>query len=107
MLKVAVLDDYQNVFSQIINLDDYKSKYDFTIGVKSVKDIPCSTAVLPLASPINCWFFLKIPWTLSTVITLEPFLHDVTLALATSVEPDLCTIVSPTSNLVKSDIVSI
>ena len=31
MLKVAVLDDYQNVFSQIINLDDYKSKYDFTI----------------------------------------------------------------------------
>ena len=22
---------FQNVFSQIINLDDYKSKYDFTI----------------------------------------------------------------------------
>ncbi len=31
MLKVAVLDDYQNVFSQIININDYKSKYDFTI----------------------------------------------------------------------------
>jgi len=31
MLKVAVLDDYQNVFSQIINLDEYKSKYEFTI----------------------------------------------------------------------------
>ena len=31
MFKVAVLDDYQNVFSQIINLDDYKSKYEFTI----------------------------------------------------------------------------
>ena len=31
MLKVAVLDDYQNVFNQIINLDDYKSKYEFTI----------------------------------------------------------------------------
>ena len=31
MLKVAVLDDYQNIFSQIINLDKYKSKYEFTI----------------------------------------------------------------------------
>ena len=31
MLKVAVLDDYQNVFCQIINLDEYKSKYEFTI----------------------------------------------------------------------------
>ena len=31
MLKVAVLDDYQNVFNQIINVKDYKSKYEFTI----------------------------------------------------------------------------
>ncbi len=31
MLKVAVLDDYQNVFNQIINVEDYKSKYEFTI----------------------------------------------------------------------------
>jgi len=31
MLKVAVLDDYQNVFKQIVNKDDYKSKYEFTI----------------------------------------------------------------------------
>ncbi len=31
MLKVAVLDDYQNIFSHIINLDEYKSKYEFTI----------------------------------------------------------------------------
>ncbi len=31
MLKVAVLDDYQNIFSQIVNLDEYKSKYEFTI----------------------------------------------------------------------------
>ena len=27
MLKVAVLDDYQNIFSQVINIDDYKNKY--------------------------------------------------------------------------------
>ena len=31
MLKVAVLDDYQNIFTQIINLDEYKSKYEFTV----------------------------------------------------------------------------
>ena len=31
MLKIAVLDDYQNIFSQIINIDDYKTKYEFTI----------------------------------------------------------------------------
>ena len=31
MLKVAVLDDYQNVFSQIINVENYRSKYEFTI----------------------------------------------------------------------------
>ncbi len=29
MLKVAVLDDYQNVFNHIINTNDYKSKYEF------------------------------------------------------------------------------
>ena len=31
MLKVAVLDDYQNVFSQIISLENYKTKYEFKI----------------------------------------------------------------------------
>ena len=31
MLNVAVLDDYQNVFSQIININNYTSKYDFKV----------------------------------------------------------------------------
>ena len=31
MLKVAILDDYQNAFNQIININDYKSKYEFII----------------------------------------------------------------------------
>ena len=31
MIKVAVLDDYQNVFEQVIDLSLYKKKYDFTI----------------------------------------------------------------------------
>ena len=29
MIKVAVLDDYQDVFKQIVNLDNYKSKFNF------------------------------------------------------------------------------
>ena len=29
MIKVAVLDDYQNIFEQIIDLDDHKDKLEF------------------------------------------------------------------------------
>ena len=31
MIKVAILDDYQNVFENIIDTDNYKNKYDFKI----------------------------------------------------------------------------
>ena len=31
MIKVAVLDDYQNVFKQIIDIEKYKKKFDFKI----------------------------------------------------------------------------
>ena len=31
MLKVAVLDDYQNVFSQIINVKEHETDYNFTV----------------------------------------------------------------------------
>ena len=31
MIKVAILDDYQNAFEHIIETDDYKNKYDFQI----------------------------------------------------------------------------
>ena len=31
MIKIAVLDDYQNIFHQIVNIDNYKSKYFFKI----------------------------------------------------------------------------
>ncbi len=31
MIKVAVLDDYQNIFRELINIDKHKDKYDFTI----------------------------------------------------------------------------
>ncbi len=31
MIKVAVLDDYQNIFEQIINVDSYKGKFEFIV----------------------------------------------------------------------------
>ena len=31
MIKVAVLDDYQDVFQQIVNVENYKDKFDFQI----------------------------------------------------------------------------
>ena len=31
MIKVAVLDDYQNIFEQIINVDSYKGKLEFIV----------------------------------------------------------------------------
>ena len=31
MIKVAVLDDYQNAFEHIVEIDNYKDKYDFKI----------------------------------------------------------------------------
>ena len=31
MIKVAVLDDYQDVFQQIVEIEKYKKKFDFHI----------------------------------------------------------------------------
>ena len=31
MIKVAVLDDYQNAFQQIVEVDKYKDKFDFKV----------------------------------------------------------------------------
>ena len=38
MIKVAVLDDYQNVFNQIVDLEKYKNKYIFKVFNESFKD---------------------------------------------------------------------
>ena len=31
MIKVAVLDDYQNAFKQIVEVEKYKDKFDFKV----------------------------------------------------------------------------
>ena len=31
MIKVAVLDDYQNIFQQIVEVDNFKDKFNFKV----------------------------------------------------------------------------
>ena len=38
MIKVAVLDDYQNVFRQIVDVEKYKDKFDFEVFTNSFSD---------------------------------------------------------------------
>ncbi len=38
MIKVAVLDDYQNAFQQIVDIEKYKEKYDFKIFIEPFAD---------------------------------------------------------------------
>ena len=38
MIKIAILDDYQNVFEQIIDTDNYKDRFEFEIFNKSFEN---------------------------------------------------------------------
>ena len=38
MIKVAVLDDYQNAFKEIINFEKLKNKFDFKIFNETFRD---------------------------------------------------------------------
>ena len=46
MIKVAVLDDYQDVFRQIINFEKYKDKYDFKVFNETFRDENEATVAL-------------------------------------------------------------
>ena len=38
MIKIAVLDDYQNAFQQIVEVEKYKDKFDFKIFNEAFND---------------------------------------------------------------------
>ena len=46
MIKVAVLDDYQNAFQQIVEVDKHKDKFEF-------KEVGKETQVLEINKIIN------------------------------------------------------
>ncbi len=37
MIKIAILDDYQNAFEQIIDTDNYKDRFEFEIFNKDLR----------------------------------------------------------------------
>ena len=46
MIKVAILDDYQDVFRQIIDIEKYKNKFDFKIFNESfINESEATTAL--------------------------------------------------------------
>ena len=38
MIKVAVLDDYQNAFKQIVDVNNYKDKFSFKVFNEAFND---------------------------------------------------------------------
>ena len=38
MIKVAVLDDYQNIFKEIVDIEKFKDKYNFKIFNEAFND---------------------------------------------------------------------
>jgi phosphoglycerate dehydrogenase-like enzyme len=46
MLKIAVLDDYQNAFEQVVDIDNYKNKLEFKIFNESFKNEAEASVIL-------------------------------------------------------------
>ena len=56
MLKVAVLDDYQNVFEEIINIENYQDKFEFTIFNEAFES---EEAAIIALDDFNCLFIMR------------------------------------------------
>ena len=57
MIKVAVLDDYQNAFSQIINVEKYKNKFEFKVFHEPFADEQEAIVIIEIATNnLRAWF---------------------------------------------------
>ena len=56
MIKVAVLDDYQNVFEEIINIENHKDKFEFTIFNEAFES---EEAAIVALEDFNCLFIMR------------------------------------------------
>jgi len=56
MIKVAVLDDYQNVFEEIINIENYQDKFEFTIFNEAFES---EEAAIIALDDFNCLFIMR------------------------------------------------
>ena len=55
-IKVAVLDDYQNVFEEIINIENYQDKFEFTIFNEAFES---EEAAIIALDDFNCLFIMR------------------------------------------------
>ncbi len=69
MIKVAILDDYQNVFKQFIDIEEFKEKYQFTIFNEAFKNE--NEAIIALGE-FDALFIMRerTPITKSLIISL-------------------------------------
>ena len=56
MIKVAVLDDYQNAFKEIVEIEKFKDKYDFTIFNEAFND---ETEVIEALKEFEALFIMR------------------------------------------------
>ena len=56
MIKVAVLDDYQNVFEEIINIENHQDKFEFTIFNEAFES---EEAAIVALEDFNCLFIMR------------------------------------------------
>ena len=56
MIKVAVLDDYQNVFEEIINIENHQDKFEFTIFNEAFES---EEAAIVALEDFDCLFIMR------------------------------------------------
>ena len=53
MIKVAILDDYQDAFQQIVDVENYKDKFDFKIFNEPFLKAPLLSLISVILSNIS------------------------------------------------------
>ena len=106
MIKVAVLDDYQNVFEEIINIENYQDKFEFTIFNEAFES---EEAAIIALDDFNCLFIMRerTPITKNIIKRLSKLKYIMTsgmrnnsIDLTAAKENNIIEIVNNESNLV-------
>ena len=86
MIKVAVLDDYQNIFQQIVDISKYKNKFEFKVFNNSFSDE--GEAKIELED-YDALFIMRerTPMTKSLIEGLPKLKYIITCLLYTSPSP--------------------
>ena len=72
MIKVAVLDDYQNIFKEFIDIDKYKGKYEFTIFNEPFQN---EAEAIVLLEKFDALMTPAVPFTAPPIKTLKAIIN--------------------------------